>query len=54
MNRKRLFDMLKDEKKAPIQYKKLLETAKTKQEKNTIRGIIKQEKLHYKKLRRFA
>jgi rubrerythrin len=41
-------EALKDEKAAPKMYKKLLKAAKTKKDKNTIKGIIKQERHHHK------
>jgi rubrerythrin len=41
-------EALADEKHAPIEYMKLLRQAKTLKDKRTIRGIIKDEKRHYK------
>jgi len=43
-------DMIKDERKAPYDYHKLLKKMKTRREKNVIRHIIKDEKEHFKLL----
>jgi rubrerythrin len=48
--KEKLRDMLKDERKAPIDYSKLKKLAHTKGEKKIFSGIIKDEKSHYKKL----
>lgn len=48
----KLLNYLKaDEKKAPKNYSKLLKQVKTKGDKQTIRGIIKDEKSHLRKLK---
>lgn len=51
---KLLKEMIADEKKAPIQYNRLLKHFKNKEDKRVIRGIIKQERQHKKKLLRIA
>ena len=43
-------EMLKDERKAPHDYFKLMKKVKTKQEKKVIRSIIKDERKHYRLL----
>lgn len=43
-------EMLKDEKKAPGDYYKLMKKVKTPQEKRVIRSIIRDERKHFKLL----
>jgi rubrerythrin len=43
-------DMIKDEKKAPYDYYKLLKKMKTRREKKVIKNIIRDEKKHFKLL----
>jgi rubrerythrin len=50
MSTKLMRELKKDEKKAPGQYHKLLKQMKTPQDRNLIRGIIRDEKKHFKKL----
>lgn len=47
-----LKEALKDEKMAPGDYKKLISHLKKKGDKKVIKGIIKQERQHYRKLRK--
>lgn len=51
ITRKLLRQDLADEKHAPVMYGKLLKHLSHQQDKNLVRGIIKQEKQHYKKLK---
>lgn len=46
-----LSELMKDEKKAPKDYKGFLDTLRTKKDKDIIRGIIKQERRHLKLLK---
>lgn len=47
MIKKRINSLLKDEKKAPSDYSKLLKDLKSKSDKRTIRKIMNQEKNHF-------
>jgi rubrerythrin len=49
--KKRLNEMIKDEKKAPKDYSKLINATKSPVIKRKIRGIQKQERNHYKILK---
>lgn len=49
---KRLNYLIKEEKKAPKDYHRLLITLKKKKDKIVIQGIIKQERRHLKKLKK--
>jgi rubrerythrin len=48
----RLKDMMKDEKKAPSDYYKLIKQVRGKRNKDVLRGIIKQERSHLVKLKK--
>lgn len=43
-----------DEKKAPVEYRKLLKQVNTKHDKNLIKGIINDEKRHLKILNKIG
>lgn len=45
-------EALRDEKKAPKEYRRLLKEIKDPKAKRVIRGIIKDERRHYKLLRK--
>ena len=49
---KRLNYLIKDEKKAPIDYRKLLKNLKYKSDKKIVKGIIRDERRHGKLLRK--
>ena len=51
MNRtiKELKSMIKDEREAPEQYRKLRDNLSNPRDKKIVNGIIKQEREHYKK-----
>jgi rubrerythrin len=53
MNNKKKYlnEAMKDEKQAPIMYKKLVNTLNTKRDKKIVHGIIKQEREHLSKLK---
>ena len=45
-------EALKDEKRAPAEYKRLLKSIKDPKDRKVIRGIIRDERRHYKLLKR--
>jgi rubrerythrin len=49
---KKLNEMIRDEKKAPKDYYQLLKEIKRGKDKTIIRGIIRQERRHLRKLKR--
>jgi len=51
---KLLQEMISDENKAPGDYQKLLKTLKYKEDRDVVKGIIKQEKKHKAKLLRMV
>ncbi len=52
MTKNLLTEAMRDERKAPGEYKKLAKTLKGKRDKKTIRAIIKDEKRHLKLLQK--
>jgi len=49
---KKLKEMIKDEWKAPHDYSKLVKQLKNKSDKHIVYGIMRQERMHYKKLQK--
>jgi rubrerythrin len=50
--KKKLNYLIKDEKKAPEEYRKFKHLLKSKQDKKIVSGIIKDEQRHFKTLRK--